>query len=213
MRKKAAILLLCLTWSLTGCNAASTEDPDLAEIIEKMEVTDTASGDGGAQDSASDAGETGTGISGYPSLEGKETAFTVKSFSDVFTSIEQKENRLYYIGFPGCDWCQSMVAILNEAALEAGKEIWYVPLRDEQGNEVYEMEDRERFVEFAQEHLDTNDEGEPTLFSPYVFVLKDGEIIDSRVGTLEDHKLEEGMTAEQEQELLDIYKAMFQEVE
>ena len=103
MRKKAAILLLCLTWSLTGCNAASTEDPDLAEIIETMEVTDTASGDGGAQDSASDAGETGTGSSEAPSLEGEATAFKVKSFSDVFTSIARNENRRHSIRVPGCD--------------------------------------------------------------------------------------------------------------
>lgn len=213
MRKKAAILLLCLTWGLTGCAGAATEDPDLAEIMEKMEVTDSTSADDGAQDGESDAGESGSEVSGYPSLEGKETAFAVKSFSDVFQSIEQKENQLYYIGFPGCDWCQSMVAILNEAALETGKEIWYVPLRDEQGNELYEMEDRERFVEFAQEHLDKNEEGEPALFAPYVFVLKEGEIIDSHVGTLDDHELEEGMTAEQEEELLNIFKAMFHEVE
>lgn len=106
-----------------------------------------------------------------------------------------------------------MVAILNQAAMEAGKEIWYVPLYDEQGNQIYDMKDREEFVAYAKEHLETNDEGEPTLYSPYVFVLSDGEIVSSHVGTLDDHILEEGMTSEQEEELLNIYKAMFEEVE
>ncbi len=197
MRKKAAILLLCLAWCLTGCTA-KTEDPDLAEIMDKMEVTENISG---------------SDISGYPSLEGEETAYVKKTFTDVFNSIEQKENRLYYIGFPECEWCQSMVAILNQAAMEAGKEIWYVPLYDEQGNQIYDMKDREEFVAYAKEHLETNDEGEPTLYSPYVFVLSDGEIVSSHVGTLDDHILEEGMTSEQEEELLNIYKAMFEEVE
>lgn len=197
MRKKAAILLLCLAWCLTGCTAKS-EDPDLAEIMDKMEVTENISG---------------SDISGYPSLEGEETAYVKKTFTDVFNSIEQKENRLYYIGFPECEWCQSMVAILNQAAMEAGKEIWYVPLYDEQGNQIYDMKDREEFVAYAKEHLETNDEGEPTLYSPYVFVLSDGEIVSSHVGTLDDHILEEGMTSEQEEELLNIYKAMFEEVE
>ena len=197
MRKKAAILLLCLAWCLTGCTA-KTEDPDLAEIMDKMEVTENISG---------------SDISGYPSLEGEETAYVKKTFTDVFNSIEQKENRLYYIGFPECEWCQSMVAILNQAAMEAGKEIWYVPLYDEQGNQIYDMKDREEFVAHAKEHLETNDEGEPTLYSPYVFVLSDGEIVSSHVGTLDDHILEEGMTSEQEEELLNIYKAMFEEVE
>ena len=197
MRKKAAILLLCLAWCLTGCTA-NTEDPDLAEIMDKMEVTENISG---------------SDISGYPSLEGEETAYVKKTFTDVFNSIEQKENRLYYIGFPECEWCQSMVAILNQAAMEAGKEIWYVPLYDEQGNQIYDMKDREEFVAYAKEHLETNDEGEPTLYSPYVFVLSDGEIVSSHVGTLDDHILEEGMTSEQEEELLNIYKAMFEEVE
>ncbi len=197
MRKKAAILLLCLAWCLTGCTA-KTEDPDLAAIMDKMEVTENISG---------------SDISGYPSLEGEETAYVKKTFTDVFNSIEQKENRLYYIGFPECEWCQSMVAILNQAAMEAGKEIWYVPLYDEQGNQIYDMKDREEFVAYAKEHLETNDEGEPTLYSPYVFVLSDGEIVSSHVGTLDDHILEEGMTSEQEEELLNIYKAMFEEVE
>lgn len=197
MRKKAAILLLCLAWCLTGCTA-KTEDPDLAEIMDKMEVTENISG---------------SDISGYPSLEGEETTYVKKTFTDVFNSIEQKENRLYYIGFPECEWCQSMVAILNQAAMEAGKEIWYVPLYDEQGNQIYDMKDREEFVAYAKEHLETNDEGEPTLYSPYVFVLSDGEIVSSHVGTLDDHILEEGMTSEQEEELLNIYKAMFEEVE
>ena len=197
MRKKAAILLLCLAWCLTGCTA-KTEDPDLAEIMDKMEVTENISG---------------SDISGYPSLEGEETAYVKKTFTDVFNSIEQKENRLYYIGFPECEWCQSMVAILNQAAMESGKEIWYVPLYDEQGNQIYDMKDREEFVAYAKEHLETNDEGEPTLYSPYVFVLSDGEIVSSHVGTLDDHILEEGMTSEQEEELLNIYKAMFEEVE
>lgn len=197
MRKKAAILLLCLAWCLTGCTA-KTEDPYLAEIMDKMEVTENISG---------------SDISGYPSLEGEETAYVKKTFTDVFNSIEQKENRLYYIGFPECEWCQSMVAILNQAAMEAGKEIWYVPLYDEQGNQIYDMKDREEFVAYAKEHLETNDEGEPTLYSPYVFVLSDGEIVSSHVGTLDDHILEEGMTSEQEEELLNIYKAMFEEVE
>ena len=197
MRKKAAILLLCIAWCLTGCTA-KTEDPDLAEIMDKMEVTENISG---------------SDISGYPSLEGEETAYVKKTFTDVFNSIEQKENRLYYIGFPECEWCQSMVAILNQAAMEAGKEIWYVPLYDEQGNQIYDMKDREEFVAYAKEHLETNDEGEPTLYSPYVFVLSDGEIVSSHVGTLDDHILEEGMTSEQEEELLNIYKAMFEEVE
>lgn len=79
MRKKAAILLLCLAWCLTGCTA-KTEDPDLAEIMDKMEVTENISG---------------SDISGYPSLEGEETAYVKKTFTDVFNSIEQKENRLY----------------------------------------------------------------------------------------------------------------------
>ena len=197
MRKKAAILLLCLAWCLTGCTA-KTEDPDLAEIMDKMEVTENISG---------------SDISGYPSLEGEETAYVKKTFTDVFNSIEQKENRLYYIGFPECEWCQSMVEILNQAAMESGKEIWYVPLYDEQGNQIYDMKDREEFVAYAKEHLETNDEGEPPLYSPYVFVLSDGEIVSSHVGTLDDHILEEGMTSEQEEELLNIYKAMFEEVE
>ena len=140
MKKKAAILFLCLAWCLTGCTA-KTEDPDLAEIMDKMEVTENTSGENTSEENTS-----GSEISGYPSLEGEETAYVKKTFSDVFNSIEQKENRLYYIGYPGCEWCQSMVAILNQAAMEAGKEIWYVPLYDEQGNQIYEMEDREEFV-------------------------------------------------------------------
>lgn len=212
MRKKAAILLLCLAWYLTGCTA-NTEDPDLADIMDKMEVTDNTSEDNTPEENTSEEDASGSEISGYPSLEGEETAYVKKTFSDVFNSIEQKENRLYYIGYPGCEWCQSMVAILNQAAMEAGKEIWYVPLRDEQGNQLYEMEDREAFVTYAEEHLETSDEGEPALYSPYVFVLRDGEIVSSHIGTLDDHILEEGMTLEQEEELLNIYRAMFEEVE
>lgn len=203
--KKAVIILLCLAWGLTGCAA----DPELNDIVEKMTVEAATDTDAAAEETTEDD----SGISGYPSLEGEETAYVKRTFSDVLDNIEQKENKLYYIGFPDCDWCQAMVAILNQAAMEAGKEIGYVELYDEEGNTLYDRDEADEFVAYAAEHLRKNEEGEPTLYSPYVFVLRDGEIVSSHVGTLDDHKLEEGMTSEQEEKLLNIYRAMFEEVE
>lgn len=204
MRRHTALFLLCLMFGLSGC--APQVDPELQEILDSMQVTDNSE-DGGGNSGDDSAGQDGP-MAGYPTLEGEEIMFVEKTFSDVFETIEAKGTGIYYIGFPDCDWCQSMVAILNRAAQESGQEIGYVGLYDEEKNQIYDQEDRTAFTEFAAEHLRKNDEGQPHLYSPYVFVLKDGEIAASHVGTLDSHNLEDGMTQEQEEELLQIYKDM-----
>lgn len=100
---------------------------------------------------------------------------------DVFPLMEEQTGILY-LGFPTCPWCRNMIESLIAAAKEEGVEISYLNPRTikDSDNDKYEA-----LKQKLEDYLETNEEGEKTLYVPDVYFIKDGTIIGHHLGTLD----------------------------
>lgn len=141
--------------------------------------------------------------------------------SDVFIEItmqeaidmfENQESGILYFGFPDCPWCLEALPIMEEAAKENGKDIYYVRTRDDERNLIYTDEEKSAILSYVGQFEDTDDEGNAALFVPLVVTVKDGEAISGHVGTVEGHDAHERVMSQDEQDQLKkIYVEMFSE--
>ena len=111
---------------------------------------------------------------------------------------------ILYFGFPQCPWCQAAVPILNDAALEAGIDVFYVS-RDPEIREIGDWSEWDlEMANWLDAQLEMrwiyeeDEDGEsvpvrPNIFVPHVIHLRSGEVIDHHRGTLDGHeRLEDG---------------------
>lgn len=89
--------------------------------------------------------------------------------------ILERGTGIVYFGFPDCPWCQAYVPLLQDAVSSySDLPIWYVDIQKdrEENSEAYQ-----RITEFGKEYFKLDQEGEPRIFVPFVFFVKNGEII------------------------------------
>ncbi len=149
------------------------------------------------------------------------------NYQDVMKTLDGTGVILF--GFPECQWCRNAIPVLLSAASDLEvEEIKYfnaLSIRDtksldEEGNIVTEKEGTEEYyalVEKLGEDLSTyaglNDETIKRIYFPTVVFVKDGEIVDIHVSTVESHtSKDETLTEEQTEELYMIYLEAMQEV-
>lgn len=129
--------------------------------------------------------------------------------------------------FPECPWCRNMMPVVNEAAKEmALSKLYTFNIRGER-NQIILGDDGELVTvnegtEFYRKVLDLlgesasvydglNDESIRRIYAPTVFVIVDGEVISSHISTVDSQTDPlTPLTDAQHQELLDIYKGMFE---
>lgn len=144
-------------------------------------------------------------MSGYTKLQEKHK-FLSSDMKQVLDMFHKQETAIVYIGFIECAWCQDAVPVLNQAAQELNTNVYYVEARKDDQVLITE-EQRLEFYKLAEEHLDKDENGQPALFTPYVFKIKNGKITASHISTIEGHKAKERALSEEEaSELLKIYK-------
>ena len=147
----------------------------------------------------------------YEEIMNQENAFVPISMKEAIEILENKETALIYFGFPDCPWCIEALPVMNEVAETHGKEIYYVQTRDEEGNRLYDDEEKEIILNYVGEFEEKDDEGNLALFVPLVVSVKDGIAVSGNVGTVEGHDAHEREMTEEEVEMLkDIYDEMFE---
>lgn len=155
--------------------------------------------------------------------------------------IKEGEGVIYF-GFAACPWCRNAVPLLLEAAFENGLErLYYVNVRPEDkvekdirdsykldaNNKLQKEREGDSSYQDLLKALDpvlneyelTGKNGKPVLVgekrlsAPLVITCKNGTIINSHTGTLEEHKREvngslRDLTTEEEKQILEIYSSM-----
>lgn len=119
------------------------------------------------------ASDAATFASEYPGV-GIDNLFVYRT-SEQIVEILRSGTGVVYLGFDECQWCQSYVPILNDAAKEAGiKEIYYFDI----------LEDRKAHTKVYQEiiallsnHLDKDEQHQPRVYVPDVTIVQNGKII------------------------------------
>ena len=129
--------------------------------------------------------------------------------------------------FPECPWCRNMMPVVNEAAKEmALSKLYTFNIREErnqitlgddgalvtvnEGTEFYRKV-LELLGESASVYDGLNDESIRRIYAPTVFVIENGKVLSSHVSTVDSQSDPFiPLTDAQHQELLDIYKGMFE---
>jgi len=129
--------------------------------------------------------------------------------------------------FPECPWCRNMMPVVNQAAKEMALDKLYTFNIREERNQITlgdggELEIVNEGTEFYRKVLELlgesasvydglNDESIRRIYAPTVFVIVDGAVVSSHVSTVDSQTDPyTPLTEAQHQELLDIYKGMFE---
>ena len=150
-------------------------------------------------------------MSGYTDLEDTEV-FTDTTVQTMVRSMEEGHTFVVYFGFVRCPWCQDAVPVLAEAAENAGMKVGYINTRpNEDIHSNIEIPDYDVLLEAVGDHFPPDDDGIPHLYTPYVFFIKDGSVVMTHQGTVEEHDAHERrMTEEERAELRRIYDEGFE---
>ena len=140
----------------------------------------------------------GTDMSDYNGFEVKENMFIETTAEDVLKILEDKKSALVYFGFPACPWCEDIVPILNEAAKNQNYPVLYVEARDKDGNLNYSEEIKAKLYDAFDYTLVENENGEKTMYFPYVVRIMDGVVVDAHIGTVDGHVAQERELTEDE---------------
>ncbi len=126
------------------------------------------------------------------------------TINEIFDVLENKTGIVYF-GFPGCPWCRNMLPVLLEFAKNNDIDtIYYLNPRE------VSDEEHSKLIDTLKDYLETNANGDLTLYVPDVYFVKDGKIIGhhlSTVSTQTDPYVP--LTEEQKEELLKIFDDLF----
>ncbi len=142
-------------------------------------------------------------MSHYEGFTDTNHVFYDMEVKDIKQAIDQKETVVVYFGFSSCPWCVEALPILNDVAKEYSQSIGYIDTRkDASWQSNLDITDYDVVVEYLGDYLEYDDNGIKHLYTPMLFFIKDGEVVASHQGTVEDHDAHERQMTEEEQEQL-----------
>ncbi|MEG0169341.1 TlpA family protein disulfide reductase [Anaerorhabdus sp.] len=207
--KKILSLLLALT--LVGCTATQAPTPTPEESKKP------SSNVGCDVTSECEDGEKAD-MSAYKDFMDTDHVFRSITMQQGNELLESDKTFVLYYGFSTCPWCVELLPILNDVAKENGMAVEYVNVRPEGTDSTNDIRvdtnpDYVKLTEIVNDYLPVNDEGVKRLSVPFVFFVKDGEIVETHIGTLDSHDAKERvMNDEEKAELTQIMIDNFQKM-
>lgn len=128
-------------------------------------------------------------MSGYMQLEDSD-CFKGITIDELLEIFKANKSAIIYMGYSQCGNCQQAVPIMADIAQEKDVSIYYLDFYNEKypidDNAIVELEN------ILDEYLmiDPSD-GVKKIFTPHLFSIKEGKVINSQVGTLEETQLKE----------------------
>ena len=137
--------------------------------------------------------------------------------------ILKNKTGVIYFGFPECPWCRNAIPVLiNAANCECLDEVYYfnalsirdIKHLDENGKIITDKEGTKDYYEIVKilgdklsSYEGLNDASIKRLYFPTVVFVRDGEIVDLHISTVDDQKdPSKELTKKQKEDLLKIYK-------
>ena len=173
MKKRIAILLSLLL--LAGCTKQTIQTSNTSNTSN----TSTSENSGGCAafaecESSEDEAKLYENL-----LAGKNTPFEKATMEDVVSYIENKESHIVFLGFRDCPWCQDLIPILNDVAIQKNVKIKYVNVRPENTKESdLRNENNSTYVKLQELLGDVSGDGTNKIYVPYVAVIRDGKVVD-----------------------------------
>ncbi len=208
---KTIISLLLVLISLVGCAkqpAVPAKDQSVKNAFEALNGQTTSNG--------------------QPYMEvhiPEDSLFEPINEEDALQLLESGTGVLIF-EFPECPWCRNMMPVVDQAAKEmALSKLYAFNIREErdqitlgdyglvvvnEGTEFYRKV-LEILGENASIYEGLNDPSIRRIYAPTVFVIENGTVISSHVSTVDSQTDPfTPLTEAQHQELLDVYKEMFE---
>ena len=91
-------------------------------------------------------------------------------------------------GFSTCPWCVDLLPVLTEVIEEEKVMVYYIDVRPE-GTDIRNHDEPgySKIIEKSKDFLSLDDEGNPRLYVPQLFAVKNGKIIAGHADTVEGH--------------------------
>lgn len=172
MKKYLQILICPLLLCVVSCGKA--EEVTNEEVKEETEVV------------FSD-------MSGYETYNENETyVFYDMDVMEMNRKMDEGDTFVVYFGFDTCPWCNDAMPILNTVAKSNGVKVGYVNTRKEESwSSNKDIDNYALLIERAAEFLPKDEEGNPRLYVPFVFFVKNGVIVSAHEGTVAGHNAHE----------------------
>ena len=108
------------------------------------------------------------------------------SVLDVQSMMAEGKSFVLFCAFPDCPWCEALLPILDEVAAEAGWPIALIDTRkDPSWKSNLDIDDYDVFKELFGDYLEEDENGEPHLYVPDLYFVRDGVVVEHRQGVLE----------------------------
>ena len=112
-------------------------------------------------------------------LAAENSPFEKVTMEDVVSYFENKESHIVFLGFRDCPWCQDLIPILNDIAIQKNLKIKYVNVRPENTKESdLRNENNPTYVKLQELLGDVSGDGTHKIYVPYVGVIRDGKVVD-----------------------------------
>lgn len=144
-----------------------------------------------------------TSLKKYKILDIPEKNGIIYSSSDEVIELLSEGTGIIYFGFPECPWCRSMIVPFLEVTTAENEVVHYfnalsirdIKSLDDDGNIKTSQEGTEKYYKIldllgdkASVYDGLNDESIKRLYFPTVVFVKNGEIVDIHVSTIDSQK-------------------------
>ena len=99
----------------------------------------------------------------------------VYATNEQILEVFESGSGIVYLGFPECPWCQKFVPLIDTAAREEQLDkIYYFNIRTARSDndDTYQ-----KIVEHLKDYLQTDDDGNPRIYTPDITAIRDGEVV------------------------------------
>ena len=154
------------------------------------------------------AGRDTVDLSGYESMSDHdgESRFADTTVAEIDQLMSDGESFIFFASYEDCPYCNLMIPYLNDALAEAGTYAGYLDTRRDPGwmNNA-DIDDYDLFVKRFGRYLENDSSGNPHLYTPDLYVIKDGKVKAHHQGVLESaDDPDQPLSSSQEEELREL---------
>lgn len=161
-------------------------------------------------------GGTPADLSGYETMADYDASIMLveTTVAEAEEYILEGKSFVLFLSYADCPYCNRLIPYLNDIAVQEGITVAYINTRkDPTWESNLEIDDYDVFVDRFGSYLKEDEDGNPHLYTPDIYFIRNGEIVARHYGITEgadDPSVE--LTSEQEDALRTELKKCFNSI-
>lgn len=111
----------------------------------------------------------------------------VLKLKDVPELMEHGYTGILYIGYESCPYCQEVKPLVYEAKSNYPVNFKYIKLKNKNNDRLFTDEDKGNVYKYFHKYMDKNDDGTYSIYSPLVVAVKNGQVLNMHLSTVDGH--------------------------